>query len=56
MSVVLVFIIAFATVYFLTKWYKIFLTGIRIPGPWAIPMMGNLQMITKLTPESELNS
>ncbi|XP_065366517.1 probable cytochrome P450 311a1 [Calliphora vicina] len=54
MSVIIVFGLVFLSAYFLTKWYKIFLTGIQMPGPLAVPMMGNVQMITKLTPEKLL--
>ncbi|XP_061395359.1 probable cytochrome P450 311a1 [Musca vetustissima] len=55
MSVVLVFCVVFAAVYFLVHWYKIFLCGIRLPGPWSVPCLGNVQFITKLKPEKLLD-
>ncbi|KAM7346843.1 cytochrome P450 311a1 [Cochliomyia hominivorax] len=54
MSAILVFCLVFATTYYLLKWYEILICGLQIPGPWAVPLMGNVQMITKLTPEKLL--
>lgn len=54
MSIILVFCVAFATIYFLMHWYKVFLCGIRLPGPWSFPLLGNVQFIENLKPESEL--
>uniref|UniRef100_A0A1I8Q167 Cytochrome P450 n=1 Tax=Stomoxys calcitrans TaxID=35570 RepID=A0A1I8Q167_STOCA len=51
MSVVLVFCLAFALVYFIVRWYRIFLCGVRLPGPWALPPFGNVQFIATLKPE-----
>ncbi|XP_073828059.1 cytochrome P450 311a1 [Musca autumnalis] len=55
MSVVLVFCIVVAVAYFLIHWYKIFLCGIRLPGPWSVPLLGNVQFVAKLKPEKLLD-
>lgn len=32
---------------------QLLLLGISLPGPWALPLLGNAQMIGKLKPECE---
>uniref|UniRef100_A0A1A9VWQ0 Cytochrome P450 n=1 Tax=Glossina austeni TaxID=7395 RepID=A0A1A9VWQ0_GLOAU len=54
--VALLFILTVLTVRFLSKWYKIFLIGLKIPGPLVLPMLGNVQMVSKLKPENLLLS
>uniref|UniRef100_D3TN72 Cytochrome P450-4d1 n=1 Tax=Glossina morsitans morsitans TaxID=37546 RepID=D3TN72_GLOMM len=54
--IALLFILTVLTVRFLSKWYKIFLIGLKIPGPLVLPMVGNIQMVSKLKPENLLLS
>ncbi|KAL9879514.1 cytochrome P450 311a1 isoform 1-T1 [Glossina fuscipes fuscipes] len=54
--IALLFILTVLTVRFLSKWYKIFLIGLKIPGPIVLPMVGNIQMVSKLKPENLLLS
>uniref|UniRef100_A0A1A9WWX2 Cytochrome P450 n=1 Tax=Glossina brevipalpis TaxID=37001 RepID=A0A1A9WWX2_9MUSC len=49
-------ILTFLIVRFLTRWYKIFLIGFKMPGPMVVPMVGNIQMLSKLKPENLLLS
>ncbi|XP_011176793.1 probable cytochrome P450 311a1 [Zeugodacus cucurbitae] len=56
MSLVLIIFLTCALCYFIHAKWDILRVGCRIRGPWAIPLVGNVQMISKLKPESLFKS
>lgn len=51
MSLVLIISLTCVACYFIHAKWAIFTVGRRIRGPWALPLVGNAQMISKLKPE-----
>lgn len=51
MSLVLIVLLTCLICYFIHVKWNIFAVGSRIPGPVALPLVGNVQMICKLKPE-----
>uniref|UniRef100_A0A0K8VJ75 Putative cytochrome P450 311a1 n=3 Tax=Bactrocera latifrons TaxID=174628 RepID=A0A0K8VJ75_BACLA len=56
MSLVLVIFLTFAACYFIHAKWPVFTVGRRIRGPRALPLVGNVQMISRLKPESLFKS
>uniref|UniRef100_W8BXE1 Putative cytochrome P450 311a1 n=2 Tax=Ceratitis capitata TaxID=7213 RepID=W8BXE1_CERCA len=56
MSLVLIVLLTCLICYFIHVKWNIFAVGSRIPGPVALPLVGNVQMICKLKPESLFKS
>ncbi|XP_053951718.1 probable cytochrome P450 311a1 isoform X1 [Anastrepha ludens] len=56
MSLVLILFLTCALCYFIRAKWQIYAVGRRIPGPWALPLVGNVQMLDKLKPESLFQS
>ncbi|XP_075155267.1 cytochrome P450 311a1 [Haematobia irritans] len=51
MSVILVFCMAFGIAYFISHWYRVLWCGMHLPGPWSMPLLGNVQFVATLKPE-----